>query len=65
MHDTRQVIYMEKPLLTAWLVCKLGWAEPQGITMVEQSVLARLMESQKWRLPAGSMALRGKGSENE
>ena len=45
---------MEKLLLIA---VKLGRMEPQVISRARQTVLARLMESQIWRLSAGSMAL--------
>ena len=37
--------------------------EPQGIARAGQTVLARLMESQAWYLPAGSVALWGEGWE--
>ena len=33
--------------------CKLGGMESLGISRVEQTVLARLMESQLWHPPAG------------
>ena len=42
---------------------KLGGVESQGISRVGQTVLARLMESQIWHQPAGSMALQEDGSE--
>ena len=35
----------------------MSWAEPQGVTRVGETVLARLMESQIWHLPASSVAL--------
>ena len=37
----------------------------QEISRTVQTVLARLMESQIWQLPAGSVALWGKVSEKE
>ena len=37
--------------------------EPQGISRVGQTVLARLMESQIWHQPAGSVSLLREGSE--
>ena len=43
----------------------MGGADPQGITRVEQTVSSRLMESQLWCLPAGSVALWGEDSEKE
>ena len=46
---------MEKPLLTSWVGHKFGWAEPQGLPVVEQSVLVKLMESQIWPPPPGSV----------
>ena len=36
---------------------KLGGMKSQGISRVGQTVLARLMESQIWHLPAGFVAL--------
>ena len=53
---------MEKQL--GW-AGKLGRMESQGIPSVVQTVLARLMESQIWHLPAGSLTLWGEGSEKE
>ena len=41
----------------------MGGMEPQGISRVGQTVLARLMESQIWHQPAGSVSLLGEGSE--
>ena len=41
----------------------MGETEPQGLSRVEQTVLAGLMESQIWYLPADSVALWGDGSE--
>ena len=41
----------------------MGRTEPQRISRVGQTELARLMESQIWHQPAGSVALLGEGSE--
>ena len=49
---------MEKQL--GW-AHKLGGSVSQGISRAGQRVLARLMESQIWHLPAGSVALWGRG----
>ena len=43
----------------------MGGVEYQGISKEGQTVLSRLMESLIWQLPAGFMALRGKGSERD
>ena len=43
---------MEKQLEWAH---KLGGLEPLGISKVSQTVLARLMESQIWHQPTGSV----------
>ena len=59
-HDLSPAIHMEKQL--GW-AGKLGRMESQGIPSVVQTVLARLMESQIWHLPAGSVALLGEVSE--
>ena len=58
--EPRPAIYMEEHLGWAY---KLGGVESQGISRVGQTVLARLMESQIWHQPAGSMALQEDGSE--
>ena len=42
---------------------QLGEMEPQGISRVGQTVVARLMESQIWHPPAGSVALWREDSE--
>ena len=42
---------------------KLGGREFMGISRAEHIVLARLMESQKWHQPAGSVTLLGEGLE--
>ena len=44
---------------------ELGGSEPQGTSRTGQTVLARLMKSQIWHLPAGFVALCGEGSEKE
>ena len=62
-HEPRPAIHMEKSLLTAWVGCKFGGTESQGISKVGKTVSTRLMESQIWHLPAGSVALWGEGSE--
>ena len=51
--EPRPVIHMEKQLGWAY---KLGAAESLGICKVGQSMLGRLMESQLWHQPAGSVA---------
>ena len=43
----------------------LGGIESLGISMVGQTVSARLMESQIWHQPASSMALPRVGSEKQ
>ena len=43
--------------------CKLGGAEPLGISKVGQTVFAELMESQIWYQPVDPVALCGEGSE--
>ena len=48
---------MVKFLLIAWVTLKLGEMESQGLSRMEQTVLARLMESRIWHLPADSVAL--------
>ena len=59
-HEPRLAIHMEKQL--GW-AHKLGGAESLEISKVSQTVLAKLMESQIWHQPAGSVALLGEGSE--
>ena len=61
-HKPKAAIHMEKPLLTA-VVSPVGGIEPQGISRVGQTVLARLMESQIWNQLASSVTLSGEGSE--
>ena len=39
------------------MACKLGETESQGISKTGQMVLVRLLESQIWHLPAGSVDL--------
>ena len=56
---------MEKPLLTAWMGLILGGTELLGFPGAEQFVLARLLKSQIWHPPAGSVALWVEGSEQE
>ena len=46
-------------------ICKLDETEPQGISRVGQTVLARLMESQIWYQPASSVTLWVEGSEKK
>ena len=53
---------MEKSWLTVW-THKLGITKSQRISRVEQTVLARLMDSHIWHPPASSVALLGVGSE--
>ena len=43
----------------------MGGMEPQGISSVGSTVLARAMESQLWHLTAGSVSVRREGSEKE
>ena len=62
-HEPRPAIHMEKSWLTVWVVCKLGGTESQGDLRAEPTLLARLMESQIWHMPASSMALWGEDSE--
>ena len=50
--EPRPVIHMEKQLGWAY---KLGAAESLGICKVGQSMLGKLMESQLWHQPAGSV----------
>ena len=59
-HEPRPAIHVEK--LIGW-VHKLGGTESLGISRVGQTVLARLMESQVWHQPAGSVVLWGDSSE--
>ena len=61
-HVPRPAIHMEKPLLTDEWACKLGGMEPQGISRMGQTVLARLMEYQIWHQPVGFVSLLGEGS---
>ena len=58
--ESRPAIHMEKPLLIAWVSCKLGGMESQGISRAGQTVLARLMKSQIWNQPASSVGLWGR-----
>ena len=51
-HEPKPVFDMEKQL--GW-ACKLGGAESLGISMVGQTVLSRLMESQVWYQLASSV----------
>ena len=51
---------MEKQL--GW-ACKSGGAESLGISKAGQTLLARLMESQIWHQPVGSVALLGEDLE--
>ena len=44
-HELKPAIHMEKQLGGA---CKLGGTESLGISKVDQTVLARLMQSQIW-----------------
>ena len=53
-------VHMEKQL--GW-AGNLGGAESLGISRARQRVLARLVGSQIWHLPVGSVALVGEGSE--
>ena len=41
----------------------IGVMESQGTSRAGQTVLAKLMESQKWHPPASPVALWGEGSE--
>ena len=59
-HEPRPATHMEKQL--GW-ACKSGGMESLGISMMGQTVLARLMESQIQHQSAGSVALCGEGSE--
>ena len=52
--EPRPAIHLEKPLLTT---VKLGGMESLGISREGQTVFVRLMESQIWQPPAGSVAL--------
>ena len=58
--EPRLAILMEKQL--GW-AHNLGGAESLWISKLGETVLARLMESQIWHQPAGSMALGGDGLE--
>ena len=58
--EPRLAILMEKQL--GW-AHNLGGAESLWISKLGETVLARLMESQIWHPPAGSVVLWGKGSE--
>ena len=60
-YETRPAIHMEKQL--EWAHTLVG-AESLWIPKAGQTVLCRLMESQIWYHPAGSMTLQGEGSEN-
>ena len=51
-HKPRPAIHMEKQL--GWAL-NLGRVESMGISKVGQTVSARLMESQIWHQPAGSV----------
>ena len=51
-HKPRPAIHMEKQV--GW-ACKLSGTETPGISKVGQTVLARLMESQIWYQPVGSV----------
>ena len=51
-HEPRPTIHMEKQL--GW-ASKLGGVESLGISRAEQTVLARLMESQIWHQFVGSV----------
>ena len=53
-HEPRPAILMEKQLGSAHT---LGGTESQGVSRVGQTVLGRLLESQIWHLPVGSVAL--------
>ena len=59
-HEPRPAIRMEKQL--GW-ACKSGGAESLGISKAGQTLLARLMESQIWHQPVGSVALLGEDLE--
>ena len=54
--EQKPFIHMEKQL--GW-ACKSGGAESLGISKAGQTLLARLMESQIWHQPVGSVALLG------
>ena len=53
-HEPRPYIHVEKQL---WWASKLGGTESLGISRAGQTVLSRLVESQIWHPPAGSVAL--------
>ena len=59
-HESRSAIHMEKQL--GW-ACKLGGAESLGISEADQTVLARLVESQIWHQLAGPVGLWLQGLE--
>ena len=59
-HEQKPFIHMEKQL--GW-ACKSGGAESLGISKAGQTLLARLMESQIWHQPVGSVALLGEDLE--
>ena len=61
-HEPRPAFHMEKQL--GW-ACKLGGAESLGTSRAEQTMLARLMESQIWDQSASSVALWREGSERK
>ena len=52
-HESRQTVWKSCWKGLGW-ACKLGEVGSQRITRVEQTVLPWLMETQIWRLPAGS-----------
>ena len=56
---------MKKGLLELCWAHKLGGTESQGISRAGQTVLDRLIETQMWHLPAGSVALCGAGGSEK